>query len=150
MLPVGKKPVVNIHCQKISNKKEGRVMKKEREKKRSLLARFMVLMMVINLLGGINPSAVKAGPDEYYKNGGEKQENGVTINKKVTRYNAADGTYDIELKVKGSTEVVQNNKILDIVLVMDTSGSMKGKSLENAKKAANNFMDKLLRSKSHV
>ena len=125
-------------------------MRSERKMVRSLLARFMVLMMVINLLGGINPSAVKAGPDEYYKNGSEKQENGVTISKKVTRYNAADGTYDIELKVKGSTEVVQNNKILDIVLVMDTSGSMEGKSLENAKKAANNFVDKLLPQNNNV
>lgn len=127
-------------------------MRSERKKGRALLARFMVLLMIINLLSGINPSAVRAdnAADGYYRNGSEKQENGVTISKKVTNYNAADGTYDIELKVKGGTEIVQNNIPLDVVLVMDTSGSMRGSALANAKKAANNFVDKLLPKNKNV
>lgn len=127
-------------------------MRSERKKGRALLARFMVLLMIINLLSGINPSAVRAdnATDGYYRNGSEKQENGVTISKKVTNYNAADGTYDIELKVKGGTEIVQNNIPLDVVLVMDTSGSMRGSAIENAKTAANNFVDKLLPKNKNV
>ena len=127
-------------------------MRSERKKGRSLLARFMVLMMIINLLSGINPSAVRAdnATDSYYRNGSEKQENGVTISKRVTNYNKAEGTYDIELKVKGGTEIVQNNIPLDIVLVMDTSGSMRGSALTNAKNAANNFVDKLLPKNKNV
>lgn len=126
-------------------------MRSERKKGRTFLARFMVLMMIINLLSGINSGVVRAADEDYYRNSNEMQDNGVTISKKVKKYNATDGgTYDIELKVKGGTKVVQNNIPLDIVLVMDTSGSMKGSALTNAKNAANNFVDKLLPKNKYV
>lgn len=143
---------LQIYFVKISEEERGRAMRSERKKGRSLLARLMVLMMIINLLSGINPSAVRAdnATDSYYRNGSEKQENGVTISKKVTNYNKTEDTYDIELKVKGGTEIVQNNIPLDVVLVMDTSGSMKGSALANAKRAANKFVDKLLPKNKNV
>ena len=126
-------------------------MRSERKKGRAFLARFMVLMMIINLLSGINSGVVRAADEDYYRNSNEMQDNGVTISKKVKKYNATDGgTYDIELKVKGGTKVVQNNIPLDVVLVMDTSGSMKGSALTNAKNAANNFVDKLLPKNKYV
>lgn len=125
-------------------------MRSERKKGRAFLARFMVLMMIINLLSGINPGVVRAATDDYFINGNEKQENGVTISKKVTNYNKAEGTYDIELNVKGGTKILQNNIPLDVVLVMDTSGSMQGSALANAKKAANKFVDKLLPKNKNV
>ena len=125
-------------------------MRSERKKGRAFLARFMVLMMIINLLSGINPGVVRAATDDYFINGNEKHENGITISKKVINYDKAEGTYDIELKVKGGTEVAQDNIPLDIVLVMDTSGSMRGSAIVNAKKAANNFVDKLLPSNKNV
>ena len=35
-------------------------MRSERKRRRTFLARFMVLFMIINLLSGVNPSVVKA------------------------------------------------------------------------------------------
>ena len=35
-------------------------MRSERKRRRTFLARFMVLFMIINLLSGVNPSVVKS------------------------------------------------------------------------------------------
>ena len=78
-------------------------MRNERKRKRSFLARFMVFMMIINLLSGVNPSVVRAEENVYFKNGDEKQENGITISKNIVKYDNKTGVYDIELKVKGSS-----------------------------------------------
>ena len=118
-------------------------MRNERKRKRSFLARFMVFMMIINLLSGVNPSVVRAEENVYFKNGDEKQENGITISKNIVKYDNKTGVYDIELKVKGSSEKIQETKPLDVVLVMDTSKNME-KVIANAKEAAKNVVDKLI------
>lgn len=118
-------------------------MRNERKRKRSFLARFMVFMMIINLLSGVNPSVVRAEENVYFKNGDEKQENGITISKNIVKYDNKTGVYDIELKVKGSSEKIQETKPLDVVLVMDTSKNME-KVIANAKEAARNVVDKLI------
>ena len=118
-------------------------MRNERKRKRSFLARFMVFMMIINLLSGVNPSVVRAEENVYFKNGDEKQENGITISKNIVNYDKKTGVYDIELKVKGSSEKIQDTKPLDVVLVMDTSNNMKN-IIGNAREAAKNVVDKLI------
>ena len=103
----------------------------------------MVFMMIINLLSGVNPSVVRAEENVYFKNGDEKQENGITISKNIVNYDKKTGVYDIELKVKGSSEKIQDTKPLDVVLVMDTSNNMKN-IIGNAREAAKNVVDKLI------
>lgn len=118
-------------------------MRSERKRRRTFLARFMVLFMIINLLSGVNPSVVKADENAYFKNGSAKQEKGITISKDVVKYDSNKGEYEIELKVKGSSEKIQDTKPLDVVLVMDTSNNMKN-IIRNAKEAAKNVVDKLI------
>ena len=125
-------------------------MRNERKRKRSFLARFMVFMMIINLLSGVNPSVVRAEENVYFKNGSAKQKNGITISKDVVKYDSDKGEYEIELKVKGSTEKIQDNIPLDVVLVVDTSGSMKGAAITNAKNAAKKFVKTLLDNKKNI
>lgn len=118
-------------------------MRSESKRRRTFLARFMVLFMIINLLSGVNPGVVKADENVYFKNGSAKQENGITISKDVVKYDSDTGEYEIELKVKGSSEKTQDTKPLDVVLVMDTSNNMKN-IIGNAKEAAKNVVDKLI------
>ena len=84
----------------IFQERRGRVMRNERKKRRTFLARFMVLMMILNLLSGVNPSVVRAEEYEYYKNGDRVTENGITISEEVTAYHEDEGTYDINLLVE--------------------------------------------------
>ena len=133
-------------------------MRSERKKGRSLLARFMVLLMIINLLSGINPSAVRAAENSDFKNYPEVQgtgENeGIIIKKDVAGYNNDDDTFNVKLTVEGSNTVIQNNIPLDIALVVDTSGSMAepkngwgintNKKINKAKSAAKSFVDTLI------
>ena len=53
----------------------------------------------------------------------------------------ADGTYDITLNATGSIGTQTNKAKVDIVLVVDTSGSMKGDNLTNTKKAVKALVD---------
>ena len=137
-------------------------MRSERKKGRAFLARFMVLLMIINLLSGINPSAVRA--EENFNNPGSvtgKDDNlGITINKEVVSEDS-NGDFNIKLTVEGADKINQMSKPLDVVLVVDTSGSMEGpytkdfwslfggrgkptyKRINNAKNAAKGFVDKI-------
>ena len=64
-------------------------MRSERKRRRTFLARFMVLFMIINLLSGVNPGVVKAdeSPAKNYKNYGSVQgtadNEGISINKEL-------------------------------------------------------------------
>lgn len=132
-------------------------MRSERKKGRAFLARFMVLLMIINLLSGINPSAVRAAENSDFKNylavQGTGENEGIIIKKEVTGYNNND-TFNVKLTVEGSDTVIQNNIPLDIVLVVDTSGSMAEpkngwgintyEKINKAKSAAKNFVDTLI------
>ena len=133
-------------------------MRSERKKGRAFLARFMVLMMIVNLLSGINPGDVRAAENSYFKNYPEVQgtgENeGIIIKKEVTEYNNNDDTFNVKLTVEGSDTVIQNNIPLDIALVVDTSGSMAepkngwgfntNEKINKAKSAAKSFVDTLI------
>ena len=123
-------------------------MRSERKRRRTFLARFMVLFMIINLLSGVNPSVLKADETktwEFNNNGetaGNKQVRLVETGMELTYQ---DGKFDVKLEVEGSIETIANNKKLDVVLVVDRSGSMKEENrMENAKTAAKSFVDKLL------
>ena len=108
----------------------------------------MVLFMIINLLSGVNPSVVRAdetktwGFDNNGNTAGNKQVRLVETGLKETYQ---DGKFNVKLEVEGSIETIANNKKLDVVLVVDRSGSMKEENrMENAKTAAKSFVDKLL------
>ena len=123
-------------------------MRSERKRKHSLLAKFMVLFMIINLLSGVNPSVVKAeetktwGFDNNGKTAGNQQ---VRLVETGVESTYQDGKFDVKLEVEGNIETIANNKKLDVVLVVDRSGSMNlDNRMENAKKAAKNFVDKLI------
>lgn len=53
----------------------------------------------------------------------------------------ADGTYNITLNASGSIGSQTNKAKVDIVLIVDTSGSMSGSSLTNTKSAINALVD---------
>lgn len=53
----------------------------------------------------------------------------------------ADGTYDITLNATGSIGTQTNKAKVDIVLVMDTSGSMEGDNLTDTKEAVKALVD---------
>lgn len=77
-------------------------------------------------------------------------EDGVHISKKVEE--AADGNYNLvmEAYVEGNTEIVASSRPLDIVLVLDVSGSMAQSQgwftdakIVSLKSAVNNFIDEV-------
>lgn len=108
----------------------------------------MVLFMIINLLSGVNPSVLKADEGNYYKNGEPTTDGGITISKNVTKYDSNSEEFEIELKVKGDSSVEHIQRSLDVVLVMDTSGSMNATRMNNAKNAAKAFVNKLINNTS--
>ena len=134
-------------------------MRNERKRKRSFLARFMVFMMIINLLSGVNPSVVRADESstKNYKNysevEGQNENEGIVINKEVLSEDT-DGTFEIKLSVKGAEKITKKNKKTDIVLVVDTSGSMREPKvgdnytnirINNAKEAATSFVKAMIK-----
>lgn len=123
-------------------------MRSERKRRRTFLARFMVLFMIINLLSGVNPSVVKADETKTWgfdNNGKTSRNNQVRLVETGVEDTYEDGKFDVKLEVEGSVETVTNNEKLDVVLVVDRSGSMKEENrMENAKIAAKQFVDKLI------
>ena len=81
--------------------------------------------------------------------GGEIVQEQELTRRKWVDYNAADDTYDLSLSVSGAKGTQANPAKLDIVLVLDRSGSMKERisdydsttGLEAIIGAANNFID---------
>lgn len=119
----------------------------------------MVFMMIINLLSGVNPSVVRADESstKNYKNysevEGQNENEGIVINKEVLSEDT-DGTFEIKLSVKGAEKVTKKNKKTDIVLVVDTSGSMREPKvgdnytnirINNAKEAATSFVKAMIK-----
>ena len=93
-------------------------MRSERKRRRTFLARFMVLFMIINLLSGVNPSVIKAdeaktwGFDNNGKKSGNQQVRLVETGLEETYQ---DGKFNVKLEVEGSVETVTNNEKLDVV-----------------------------------
>ena len=123
-------------------------MRSERKRRRTFLARFMVLFMIINLLSGVNPGVVKSEEARTWgfdNNGKTSGNNQVRLVETGVESTYQDGKFDVKLEVEGSIETIANNKKMDVVLVVDRSGSMNlDNRMENAKKAAKNFVDKLI------
>ena len=65
----------------------------------------------------------------------------MTFDKTVTSRN--DGTYDLALTLSGAVGTQTNPAKVDIVFVIDKSGSMAGNRLQSAKNAANRLIDSL-------
>ena len=123
-------------------------MRSERKRRRTFLARFMALFMIINLLSGVNPSVVKSEEARTWgfdNNGNTSGNNQVRLVESGVESTYQDGKFDVKLEVEGSVETVTNNEKLDVVLVVDRSGSMNSDNrMDNAKTAAKSFVDKLL------
>ena len=146
-------------------------MRSERKRRRTFLARFMVLFMIINLLSGVNPSVVRADEntdaEHFLDYNLEKTDNatGVKLTQKASSYN--NGSFDVEMTVEGNEDSTTQMHSLDVVLAIDTSNSMGEplkwpwlgnwewnltyERLNNAKRAAKSFAEILLKdSKNKV
>lgn len=79
--------------------------------------------------------------NNYSQNGGSGEivESKMFHEKYIKRN--ADGTYDITLNASGTIGSDVKKAFVDIVLVVDTSGSMEGSNLENTKTAINALVD---------
>ena len=80
--------------------------RKEKKHRLSLLAKFMVLLMIVNLFSTISPMAVSAAvePDNARWKPGSFTKDVFTIEKEVTDYSSEDGTYGIRMTVKVSDD----------------------------------------------
>lgn len=146
-------------------------MRSERKRRRTFLARFMVLFMIINLLSGVNPSVLKADTAtdtahfKDYKLEKTDSATNIKLTQKAENYN--DGTFDVEMTVESDEDSTTKIHTLDVVLAIDTSNSMGEplkwpwlgnwewnltyERLNNAKSAAKAFSEKLLQdSKTNV
>ena len=115
--------------------------RKEKKHRLSLLAKFMVLLMIVNLFSTISPMAVSAAvePDNARWKPGSFTKDVFTIEKEVTDYSSEDGTYGIRMTVKVSddaepdtgTLLIKNGIITDnmtkFVKYMDNSVVLSGK-----------------------
>ena len=119
-------------------------MSGERKKIHSLLAKLMVLLMVVNLFQGMMSTPIAAEEITGGELSGTGDNAGITIEKKVLNYDKGTGEFDVQLIVTSDDTVTQETKSLDVVLVMDTSGSMKGNRMKEAKTAAKAAVKKLV------
>ena len=133
--------------------------RKEKKHRLSLLAKFMVLLMIVNLFSTISPMAVSAAvePDNAHWKPGSVTEDVFTIEKEVTDYSSEDGTYGIRMTVKVSddaepdtgTLLIKNGIITDnmtefvefvensVVLLGKTEGVETNFSVSNAEAIPN-------------
>lgn len=111
----------------------------------------MVFMMIINLLSGVNPSVVRAdetiGLQHFGNNGEEVEQNGITL--KETASNYSNGEFDVDLLIKSNGKTTTTQDKMDVVLVIDRSGSMsENGKMQNTKIAAKNFVKALLKNEN--
>ena len=127
-------------------------MRSERKKGRAFLARFMVLMMIINLLSGINPGDVRAenGSSNFDNNGKTVDGDGFTLTETASNYDK--GKFDVEMLIQGGGNTIVTEDTMDVVLVIDRSKSMsENNKMTNTKEAAKRFVSSLLENKNvHV
>ena len=106
-----------------------------------LLTWVLVLVMALSLLplNALADELVMAGDPDTSRTQ-RAEENGAHLVKSATK----DGdTYQIQLEswVTGKVEQTTGSAPLDIVLVLDQSGSMEGDKLDSLKKAVSDFVD---------
>ena len=71
--------------------------------------------------------------------GGTVEESRTLAHEKYVKDNG-NGTYDLTLTVSGAVGTIAKKEKLDIVLVVDTSGSMQGRNMTNTKTAVSNLV----------
>ena len=105
------------------------------------------LLAVIMTVGVLPMSALAAGPETDGSSSvvTDREESAEATGAKLVKtakYDPADGKYTITLEswVTGSVETNSSPVPLDIVLVLDQSGSMEGRNLSNLKTAVRNFV----------
>ena len=126
-------------------------MRSERKKGRAFLARFMVLLMIINLLSGINPGVVRAdntNDNQHFGNNGIISEDSkITLIETARNYN--NGEFDVDMLIKSSGNITTTQDKMDVVLVIDRSASMADNNrMQNTKDAAKGFVKALLKNKN--
>ena len=108
--------------------------------KKKFLALVLTLAMVLSLV----PATALAAGDESTRVGTVQSDgnNGVKVIKTATPEKDGNGkaTIDMEAYVTGTVTSTTQSTPLDIVLVLDQSGSMKDSRLERLKTAATNFI----------
>ena len=100
-------------------------MSGERIKRKSILAKLMVLIMTVNLLQGMVTLPITAEADHGKNLGavtGTENNEGITIEKSAYGYDK--GKFTVKLEVEGSHTETINNKPMDLVMLIDCSGSM--------------------------
>jgi len=94
--------------------------KKEKKQRLSMLAKFMVLLMIVNLFSAISPMVAKADePDDAHWKPGSVTEGDFTIEKEVTDYKSDDDTYGIKLTVKISDQTQIQGLLIDGGIITD-------------------------------
>ena len=110
---------------------------------RSLLAKFMVLLMIVNIFNVINPAIVRADDTKHFENNAIMVPEGG-----ITAKNYNNGKFDVEMLVKGDGSTTTEEKKLDVVLVVDRSYSNMSRSgrMAAAKAEAARLVDYFLQS----
>ena len=129
----------------MNKKGKGMISKKMGKNKvglRSLLAKFMVLMMIVNILNVIHPAAVRAEEAEHLNNPNLTEVGGI----KAANYN--NGRFDVEMLVNGDGSTTIEEKNLDVVLVVDRSydNMSRNRKMDAAKDEAARLVDYFLAS----
>ncbi|MDO4765137.1 MAG: Cna B-type domain-containing protein [Eubacteriales bacterium] len=112
-------------------------------KTKSMLSIVMVLALMFQIMQ-VTLGNYEVNAQESYENPdpleGSGEYQGIAVNKTVTDY--ADGKFKVKVEVEAANDPLQNN--LDVVLLIDKSGSMAGERITKAKEAAKKFVDKLI------
>lgn len=108
----------------------------------SILAKFMVLLMIVNILNVMYPAVVKAEDTEHFNNPTLIKEGGII----AKDYN--NGKFDVEMLVKGDGSTITEEKKLDVVLVVDRSydNMSRNRKMAAAKDEAAKLVDYFLKS----
>ena len=108
--------------------------------KKKFLALVLTLAMVLSLVPATALATGKNGPVRTVQSDGA---NGVKVIKTATPKEDGNGeaTIDMEAYVTGTVTSTTQSTPLDIVLVLDQSGSMAGDRLERLKTAVTNFIN---------
>ncbi len=103
---------------------------------------FTVIMVLSTLVGMVNAYANPTGADIYNPHGnGVVKLSGHLVQDKIYLY--GDGTFELNLELNAGQESYRTHsaeKNVDIVLVLDRSGSMKGKKLQFAVQAVTDLI----------
>ncbi|NLZ56647.1 MAG: Cna B-type domain-containing protein, partial [Clostridiaceae bacterium] len=118
-------------------------MKKHKSRNR-LSALVLIIVMVLGMMPAVATAAPANGSGVLggRANGSPVDPGDVMLFKEATPVDGMVNTWDVTLRIEGKDNPVSS----DVILVIDTSGSMAGNRISKAKEAANAFVDALLGS----